>query len=69
MNGVMVALLCGALVSGCATYDESRCGGRGYVIREGMCEGFGPSGFRWERFAPRNTLLGMQHRLEAGKEP
>jgi len=40
------------LFSGCASTDEHLCGGRGYVLRDGACQGFG-EGFVFQKFPPR----------------
>lgn len=43
--------------SGCAGMDEHRCGGRGFHIRDGQCEGYGDN-FQWKRFPPGPILAG-----------
>jgi hypothetical protein len=51
--GALLMVCCAAFatIAGCAGYDEWRCGGRGYVIREGQCQGFG-DGYTYRKFEP-----------------
>lgn len=55
MNRRALLLVAAALVAGCASYDEWKCGGRGWMIRDGMCEGFGSSGFRYQVLDPETA--------------
>jgi len=57
-----IALLVVVACTGCASYDEWKCGGRGWMLRDGQCEGFGSSGFRYQRLDPETA-----RRIEAGK--
>lgn len=49
-----VVVFCLNSIHGCASYDELRCG-KGYVLRDGLCQGFG-DGFTYERKVPRPLL-------------
>lgn len=39
-------------LSGCAGFDEYKCGSRGWAYRDGQCHGMGATGFTWQVVHP-----------------